>query len=657
MSRAARRVLLIGWDAADWRMIDPLLEAGQMPALASVMQRGVWGNLASIRPMLSPMLWTSIATGKRPDKHGILGFLEPRPDATGVRPVRSSSRRCKALWNLAAQRGLRSCVINWFASHPAEPVPGVVVSEDYAALVQPGVGTPSLPPGVVHPPSLAAALEQLLVDPAELDGSALLPFVPRAAEIDQSRDDRLRHLATLLARAATVQAAACHALQQDDWDLGCVFFGTLDELGHHFMPYHPPIPPGVDPDDAEIYGQVMVGGYRLQDLMLQSLLEIAGPDTTVVIVSDHGFHHDRQRPGPRADQDPEAWHRPLGIAALAGPGIKQNARLYGANLLDVTPTILHLLGLPMGADMDGRSWLEVMKQPEPPEQLLSWEALVNDEDATSDSEPADEDPVASALAMRHLADLGYLDLGDHDAQLRVDGVIREQKINLARALSDSRRSAKAIPIWRELAEAEPRQPAFRVALARCLLQADRADECEQTLSDFVNHPAAQLLRIEALLKLGRRPSALAELHELAEQAPDDPGVLARLGQLLLQQGQDEAAGRWLQRACELDRQNPLALEALSHWSLRQGDCDTAVDLALEAIGLAHHHPAAHYRLGCALAQHGDRDSAIRALRIALQQDPDLGPAHARLAELLPPGPEADHHALLGAANRRSAAFA
>ena len=66
--------MLVGWDAADWKVIQPLVDAGQMPNLARLLERGVMGNLASLQPMLSPMLWTSIASGKRPYKHGVHGF-------------------------------------------------------------------------------------------------------------------------------------------------------------------------------------------------------------------------------------------------------------------------------------------------------------------------------------------------------------------------------------------------------------------------------------------------------------------------------------------------------------------------------------------------------------------------------------------------------
>ena len=118
----AKKLLLVGWDSADWQIINPLLESGAMPALQTLISRGVMGNLASMEPMISPMLWNSIATGKRPDKHGILGFIEPDPDNRDVRPFTSTSRKCKALWNILTQCHLKSQVVAWFAGHPAEPI-------------------------------------------------------------------------------------------------------------------------------------------------------------------------------------------------------------------------------------------------------------------------------------------------------------------------------------------------------------------------------------------------------------------------------------------------------------------------------------------------------------------------------------------------------
>jgi predicted AlkP superfamily phosphohydrolase/phosphomutase len=69
---------------------------------------GAAGQIATLHPPLSPMLWTSIATGKRPFKHGIHGFTEPAPDGGGIRPITNLSRKCKALWNILSQNDLRS---------------------------------------------------------------------------------------------------------------------------------------------------------------------------------------------------------------------------------------------------------------------------------------------------------------------------------------------------------------------------------------------------------------------------------------------------------------------------------------------------------------------------------------------------------------------
>ena len=88
-----RKVLLVGWDAADWKVIHPLMDRGLMPFTKSMVENGVMANLATLNPVLSPMLWTSITTGKRPYKHGILGFTEPTPDGTSVQPVTNLSRK------------------------------------------------------------------------------------------------------------------------------------------------------------------------------------------------------------------------------------------------------------------------------------------------------------------------------------------------------------------------------------------------------------------------------------------------------------------------------------------------------------------------------------------------------------------------------------
>ena len=127
----SKKVLLIGWDAADWKLIWPLIAKGQMPALKKLMEKGVYGNMGTMNPPYSPMLWSSVATGKTPDKHGVLGFIEVMPNMKGIRPVTVNSRKVKALWNILHHEGYKSNVVGWWPSFPAEPIHGTVVSDKF----------------------------------------------------------------------------------------------------------------------------------------------------------------------------------------------------------------------------------------------------------------------------------------------------------------------------------------------------------------------------------------------------------------------------------------------------------------------------------------------------------------------------------------------
>src|ERR1019366_802737 len=162
---AKNKVFLVGWDAADWKVIRPLIEAGKMPNLRQFVANGCAGQIATLHPPLSPMLWTSIACGKRPFKHGLYGFSEPTSDGRGVQPVTNLSRKSKALWNILNQNDLRSNVIGCCPSHPAEPINGAMVSDHFHRASGPlNRGWP-LVPNSVHPPELAGVLAGVRVHP------------------------------------------------------------------------------------------------------------------------------------------------------------------------------------------------------------------------------------------------------------------------------------------------------------------------------------------------------------------------------------------------------------------------------------------------------------------------------------------------------------
>ena len=297
MSRPlAKRVLLLGWDAADWKVIHPSIDSGAMPVLKGLVEGGSSGNLATLHPIISPILWNSVATGKRADKHGILGFTEPTPDGRGARPVSSTSRRAKALWNLLSQAGRRSAVVNWYASHPAEPIAGTVFTNHFSEIVQqPDGQIAPLDRHAVHPPELYELARSFRVLPRDITPRQILPFLGGTVPADRE-DPRLGMLANLLARCASIQNAATYLAAQDDWDLLAVYYDTIDHACHGFMEYYPPAMAHVSVEDAGLFGPVVSGVYRFHDMLLGRLLSLAGPETTVLILSDHGFHSDDLRP-------------------------------------------------------------------------------------------------------------------------------------------------------------------------------------------------------------------------------------------------------------------------------------------------------------------------------------------------------------------------
>jgi predicted AlkP superfamily phosphohydrolase/phosphomutase len=324
-----RKVLLIGWDAADWEHITPLLEAGLMPTLDAFINRGVMGNLATLQPILSPILWNSVATGKFADKHGIHGFIEPDPVNGGARPYTSTSRKCKALWNILTQRGLRSNIVGWWASHPAEPIKGTVVTNAFAGVkFHPEKGW-SIPKGTVHPAENGPKLARFKVFPNELTEAHILPFIPDAAKIDQQKDERLISFAKVLSDNASMHAVATALMESEPWDFTAVYYDGVDHFSHAFMAYHPPKLPWIKDEDFALYRDVVKGAYRFHDMMLERLLELAGPETTVILCSDHGFESGSQRPHgtPREPAGPAVWHRQYGILVMAGPGIKRDERI------------------------------------------------------------------------------------------------------------------------------------------------------------------------------------------------------------------------------------------------------------------------------------------------------------------------------------------
>jgi tetratricopeptide (TPR) repeat protein len=636
--RLARKLLLVGWDAADWKVITPLLDAGELPCLERIINQGVMGNLTTLTPILSPMLWTSIATGKRADKHGIHGFVEPDPHSGRIRPIASTSRKVKALWNILSQEGLRSHAVSWFASHPAEPINGVCVSNLYQhAVAAHGQAWP-LQPGTIHPERLEETLARLRVHPGDLLGTHLLPFVPKAAQIDQDKDQRLLSLAGILAECVTVHAAATWILEHEPWDFLGVYYDGIDHVGHGFMAYYPPRMEQVSEADFELYKDVVPGMYRFHDMMLERLLELAGPETTVVLVSDHGFHSDHLRPQTPSRYKPEIraeWHRPLGILCMAGPHIKRDELIHGASLLDITPTVLTLFGLPVGDDMEGRPLLEAFTQVVMPAHIPSWEQVPGE--CGMHPPEREEDPWEARQVLNQLAALGYIDAPDPEQQKSLRSARLHAQFNLARVHMEAGRPADAVPILEGLVREEPEEVTYVLFLAQCRFLLGQLGDCRRLVEEVLrreeDRPFADLLLGNLCFAENKINEALVGLLRAEQAARRLPDLHCQIGQVYLRMQRWDDAGRAFRKALEIDDNCVRGHFGLALTHLNQGCPAEAADEALTAVGLHHHFPHGHYTLGVALARLGRAGRAIQAFQTCLALRPQTAAAHAWLAAI------------------------
>ena len=355
-------VWLIGVDGADWRVIDPLIESGRAPSFATLKRDGVWGELQSLEPMLSPLIWTSIITGRPPREHGITWFMVRNRRSGRAIPVTSSMRQSLALWNILSARGFSVSATGWWASWPAETVNGWIAS-DHLAYHGFGLSGTNTGIGLTYPPSLLEEIRPLMASPFDIprrDVERLFPIsdaeFATAANAVFDFANPLHHTLFALATLKRYRAIARH-LDAREADFNCVYFEFVDTMSHLYMKYRSPRLAGLDRSLFERYRDTVDQVYEMQDEVLADWINNLGENEIVIVVSDHGFKTERDRPaetGPTAIGNAHLWHRNPGIVALFGHGVREDTQIENASVLDIAPTILFLFGLPVPEDLGGR---------------------------------------------------------------------------------------------------------------------------------------------------------------------------------------------------------------------------------------------------------------------------------------------------------------
>lgn len=336
------RVIVIGLDGADWQFLDPLLSAGHMPHLKSLIDKGSSGILQSLNPPLSPLIWTTMMTGTSPLEHRVLDFTRFHPDDGTREPITSSERQVPALWTMTALEQRSAGVFGMWATYPAESIRGVVVSDRLYSFQHHGEAPVA---GVASPTEWQTRSLQMRREvESTVQLTSWLPHEPVGSE--QSIE-----LARALVQTELYHRLAIERLRQSPDDLTIVYFQGTDVVGHLFAPYVAPKLPQISQQEFERYGALPARYHEWIDQLLGEYIDQAQQiGARLLIVSDHGFHWADRRPIETASASAATaglWHREHGIWLMAGPGIKATPRERTPVPVDrVANTVLALLDLP-----------------------------------------------------------------------------------------------------------------------------------------------------------------------------------------------------------------------------------------------------------------------------------------------------------------------
>ncbi len=661
--RLAAPIVLVGLDGVDWQILDPLIEAGRTPHLARLKQRSAWAHLRSFEPILSPLLWTTIATGKSPDEHGIVDFLVADP-ATGRRvPITSRERKAQTLWQIFSGRGYSTDVVAWWASWPADRINGRMISDRVAYSLFEVDAPATGEAGLTHPAELWERIGSTVVSAEAVSYERVSRFIDvtpdefAAARKRASEDpaeaykEPTNHLTKILASTDTYHGIALTLLRERQPDLFAVYYQGVDEVCHRFAHFMPPRMEQVSPADFARYRRAVDEFYVHQDELLGELLAQVSPESIVLVLSDHGFFSGSSRPtdGPAdIEGKPGKWHRLYGVLMIAGRGIPPG-RVDTATLYDIAPTILALAGLPLAADMKGAPLLKPAGAGQLPSHVASYEPDAAPgpgwsgagEAAAMDAPGAGTPSGVDEEVLRNLASLGYVgDVSNGDeapAAAPRPGTVTAHT-NLASVLLQNGDLAAAEA---ELRQALARHPGYVPALltlGQVLGRLGRtAEALEAVRAAIERSPKVEDTAYLQLATLALRAEAAAEtvalLNGLAGRRPDVAGIPTALGILALHAGANDAAEDHFRTALARQPTTPEALGQLFQMYRERGREAELEPTLREALRLDERSVLHHNWLGLILARRGDPAGAEAAFRRALDLAPDFGGTMVNLGSL------------------------
>lgn len=374
--RGTTKVIVLGFDGADWDFIEPLIERGYLSNFKLIRKKGSWARLKSMKPTLSAVIWTTISTGKTMVKHGIVDWLYVKKHGIKI-PYNSSERREPAIWEILDEYGKTSAVINWFVSYPPDHIKGIFVSDATRKIILVNKSERINLRDTVYPEKyfnlLTKCVDRNYKRVLKETGIPDYLNMAKKAGKDPKSLPVIANFKTFMLMEKFVDCVGEQIWQMGRYDFFALYYRWPDVVTHFIGMFLSPdiakkgleemqqthkLDPAPKKELDRKNAELLLPVYSWLDRVLGRYISRMDKNTYLIVLSDHGFDF-----GPRGyNHELPGWMSPpTGILGILGPGVKEGYEIKNASVFDIAPTILYLYGLPIGKKMDGKPLVGAFK--------------------------------------------------------------------------------------------------------------------------------------------------------------------------------------------------------------------------------------------------------------------------------------------------------
>jgi predicted AlkP superfamily phosphohydrolase/phosphomutase/Flp pilus assembly protein TadD len=604
------KVAIFAIDGADWELLSELANDDQLPNLRALSRGGATGATQTIEPTVSPLLWTTVSTGLTPDRHGVIDFVDHARNA----PIQSYSRHAPAVWDIAEAFGRHAAVVNWWAAWPPTNSAVTVFDTPVELLdhaVAPAELDPKLQPMIVPVSTVGYPQVRrfLNVTPDEYD-HAVTSGAPT---------DPVNVFRGVLAKTWSDHRAAIALYREQSPTLFMMEYEGTDVVNHLFAPYHPPYREGISQESYRKYWSAVTNYYMEIDRLIGEWMTILPADTTVIVMSAHGFRWGKNRPWQMPNGSATlANHRNPGVFIAYGNHVVHGGAMHPISVFDIAPTVLAILGLPQSGEMPGHAATWALRDVQPVEtvKVVSYSELIDIRPTPTPVQLDSKLYQVTLQAVGHLNDpaRSQIPMVDDDEAPKANAPVSPQRWglyayfnNLGIELKKQGKTSDAVDAFDRAIDINPTRPIPYLNEAMTLFEKQQYTMADDMFVKAVERglpePDRWFVDYASLYRTHNMPTrAIALLYKGRELFPQSFLIASNLGSLLVANERYTDGLPELQRALGMQPSSTEVLNNLGAFFVKNKDYARALDFWNRSLTIDPHQQQIHAAADAARAR-------------------------------------------------------